>query len=315
MRVSSNKTVGYRVAAISDTCRDLLEYSDSFVGEKLWVDRWCGDFWCSKMGKSKDDVTFVFEKTSSFWLFCFWIAIPLWETFEKLKKLWVTKLLIHPKSFFVFRLLLISIIFPSTDIFHNLKQFGNFAAIILTYLISASLHGLNFQLAAVLLSIGVFTFVEYRLRNVLAEILDACVSANKCSPDSTGSCASKGHKNTPTLAWVKMINFAFGVFTVVLLAYLGVLLDTSIDQSKGFSWERNLKKWIELKFFGHIIVFIWFVMYLILRNWRDFLILSELIMTAKWRKLFRCQHFRLTTMRAGMHNEIKKKQIQWISTN
>lgn len=105
------------------------------------------------------------------------------------------------------------------------------------------------------------------MRNVLAEILDACVAANKCNlVDANSSCTSKGHKNNATLYWVKMINFTFGVFTVVLLAYLGVLLDTSIDHSGGFSWEQNLKKWIELRFFGHIIVLIWFVVYLILRN-------------------------------------------------
>lgn len=152
------------------------------------------------------------------------------------------------------------------DIFHNLKQFGKFTAILLTYLISSSLHGLNFQLAAVLLSIGIFTFVEYRLRNVLAEILDACVAANKCDLNSESSCSSKGHKNTSALLWVKMINFGFGVSTVVLLAYLGVLLDTSLDHGKGFSWERNLKKWIDVKFFGHVIVLIWYVVYLILKN-------------------------------------------------
>lgn len=157
-------------------------------------------------------------------------------------------------------------LFSPPDIFHNLKPFGQFNAILLTYLISSSLHGLNFQLAAVLLSIGVFTFVEYRFRNVLAEILDACVAANKCNLDATRSCASKGHTNTPALMWVKMINFAFGIFTVVLLAYLGVLLDTSIDQSNAFSWEQSLKKWIDLKFFGHVIILIWYVIYLILRN-------------------------------------------------
>lgn len=99
----------------------------------------------------------------------------------------------------------------------------------------------------------------------MAEILDACVNANKCSVDTSGSCTSKGHANSSTLGWVKMINFSFGIFTIVLLAYLGVLLDTSMDNS-GFSWEKNLKKWIELKFFGHIIVAIWFAIYLVLRN-------------------------------------------------
>lgn len=179
-----------------------------------------------------------------------------------------------------------------------MKRYGKFNAILLTYLVSSSLHGLNFQLAAVLLSIGIFTFVEFHLRNSLAEILDACVAANECnvtivdvtagseaarsdndnraaderSRRTTATCSSKGHRNTTALAWVKMINFIFGLFTIVLLAYLGVLLDisSSYEQqqhaSKGFSWEHHLKKWIELKFFGHIIVAVWFIIYLVLKH-------------------------------------------------
>lgn len=178
-----------------------------------------------------------------------------------------------------------------------MKHYGKFNAILLTYLVSSSLHGLNFQLAAVLLSIGIFTFVEFHLRNTLAEILDACVAASACNVTivdvtavgseasierednkdersrRTATCSSKGHRNTTALAWVKMINFIFGLFTIVLLAYLGVLLDisSSYEQqqqaSKGlFSWEHHLKKWIELKFFGHIIVAVWFIIYLVLKH-------------------------------------------------
>ncbi|XP_070490733.1 protein-serine O-palmitoleoyltransferase porcupine [Chironomus tepperi] len=153
-----------------------------------------------------------------------------------------------------------------TYIFENLKRYGKFKAIILTYLISSSLHGLNVQLAAVLLSIGIFSYVEFRLRNLLAEILDACIAANKCVIDSKGCCITKGHEFTTKLHWVKLINFIFGVFTIVLLAYLGVLLDTSIDGNTEFSLHGNLKKWYDLNFFGHIIVLIWYIMYLISKN-------------------------------------------------
>lgn len=160
--------------------------------------------------------------------------------------------------------LLLSLLMP--DIFENLKRYGKFKAIILTYLISSSLHGLNIQLAAVLLSIGIFSYVEFRLRNLLAEILDACIAANKCVIDSKGCCLTKGHEFTMTLHWVKLINFIFGMFTIVLLAYLGVLLDTSIDGNNEFSLHGNLKKWYDLNFFGHIIVLIWYIMYLISKN-------------------------------------------------
>lgn len=153
------------------------------------------------------------------------------------------------------------------DIFENLKRYGKFKAIILTYLISSSLHGLNFQLAAVLLSIGIFSYVEFRLRNLLAEILDACVNANKCAIDSKGCCV-KGHEFTNAILWVKIINLIFGIFTVILLAYLGVLLDTTIDHNNENSstWYGSLKKWYDLHFFGHIIVLIWWMMYLISKN-------------------------------------------------
>lgn len=134
----------------------------------------------------------------------------------------------------------------------------------MTYFISASLHGLNFHLAAVLLSIGVFSYVEFRLRNVMAEILDACINANKCHSDpKTGSCLTKGHENTARKYWVKLINFMFGFFTVILLAYLGVLLDTSSSEHGNEFW--LLKRWSDLKFFGHLIALVWYIMYLILK--------------------------------------------------
>lgn len=130
----------------------------------------------------------------------------------------------------------------------------------MTYFISASLHGLNFHLAAVLLSIGIFSYIEFRLRNVMAEILDACINANKCLHDlKSGKCLTKGHENTNRKYWVKMINFIFGVFTVILLAYLGVLLDTSSNE------HGLMARWAELNFFGHIIVLIWYIIYLILK--------------------------------------------------
>lgn len=134
----------------------------------------------------------------------------------------------------------------------------------MTYIISASLHGLNFQLAAVLLSIGIFSYVEFRLRNALAEILDACIMANRCTIDlKTGVCLTKGHENTSKVHWVKIINLIFSLLTILLLAYLGVLLDTSIDHGNEFWPLANLMRWSQLNYFGHIIVLIWYIIYLL----------------------------------------------------
>lgn len=135
----------------------------------------------------------------------------------------------------------------------------------MTYLVSASFHGLNLKLSLVLLSIGIFSYVEFRLRNALAEILDACISAKRCSIDlKTGVCVTKGHKNTPKVHWVKIINFIFSVLTIILLAYLGVLLDTSIDHGNEFWSLTILKRWSELNYFGHIIVLILYIIYLLI---------------------------------------------------
>jgi hypothetical protein len=98
----------------------------------------------------------------------------------------------------------------------------------------------------------------------MAEILDACINVRKCHTDpKTGSCTTKGHENTNRKYWVKLINFLFGVSTIVLLAYLGVLLDTStIDHGNEIGL---LYRWSKLNFFGHIIVLAWYIIYLILK--------------------------------------------------
>ncbi|XP_054711221.1 protein-serine O-palmitoleoyltransferase porcupine-like [Uloborus diversus] len=48
-----------------------------------------------------------------------------------------------------------------TYVFKTAKPLGDFAAVLLTYVASSLLHGLNFQLAAVLLSLGFYTYIEH----------------------------------------------------------------------------------------------------------------------------------------------------------
>ncbi|XP_043803579.1 protein-serine O-palmitoleoyltransferase porcupine isoform X2 [Apis laboriosa] len=63
----------------------------------------------------------------------------------------------------------------------SIKYLGKFGAVTITYLTSALLHGLNFQLAAVLLSLGFYTYVEFQLRFMLANIFDACIASKQCT--------------------------------------------------------------------------------------------------------------------------------------
>jgi len=61
------------------------------------------------------------------------------------------------------------------DVFRTTISYGSFVAVLSTYVASSLLHGLNFQLSAVLLSLGAYTYVEYMLRQKLANTFRACI--------------------------------------------------------------------------------------------------------------------------------------------
>ena len=59
------------------------------------------------------------------------------------------------------------------------SRLGPGAAVFCTYLASTLLHGLSGQLAAVLLSLGLYTWVEHSFRQKLADIMDASIGARR----------------------------------------------------------------------------------------------------------------------------------------
>ena len=59
------------------------------------------------------------------------------------------------------------------------SRLGPSAAVFCTYLASTLLHGLSGQLAAVLLSLGLYTWVEHSFRQKLADIMDASIGARR----------------------------------------------------------------------------------------------------------------------------------------
>ncbi|XP_076338388.1 protein-serine O-palmitoleoyltransferase por isoform X2 [Tachypleus tridentatus] len=107
-----------------------------------------------------------------------------------------------------------------TYVFKTSKPLGNFTAVILTYATSSLLHGINFQLAAVLFSLGFYTYVEYVLRHKLADTFEACILARPCKND----CLHVYKKNHPA---VIVVNMCFGLLVVFHLAYLGVMFNAS----------------------------------------------------------------------------------------
>ncbi|XP_065509377.1 protein-serine O-palmitoleoyltransferase porcupine isoform X1 [Caloenas nicobarica] len=133
-----------------------------------------------------------------------------------------------------------------TYVFQTARRLGTFAAVLGTYAVSALLHGLSFHLAAVLLSLGLITYVEHTLRCRLAAVLDACVLSKRCPP----GCA---HRNKDAL-WVWALNGALGALALFHLAYLGALFDMEADdavEEQGYGMSYTIRKWSELNWASH----------------------------------------------------------------
>ncbi|XP_063705730.1 protein-serine O-palmitoleoyltransferase porcupine [Culicoides brevitarsis] len=142
-------------------------------------------------------------------------------------------------------------------VFRVIKPHSTFLAVFSTYLISSILHGLNLQLSAVLLSLGLYTYVEYKLRQKLSTIYNSCTLPNKCKP---GMCNhdTKSHFNT-------FLNALFALLTVFHLAYLGVMFEAAFHiQEQGYSLTHALEKWSKLDFASHWTILISYLFYLVI---------------------------------------------------
>ncbi|KAK0161984.1 hypothetical protein PV327_008374 [Microctonus hyperodae] len=139
------------------------------------------------------------------------------------------------------------------------RHVGKFGAVTLTYLTSALLHGLNFQLAAVLLSLGLYTYVEFQLRFILANAFDACIGAKQCSPDKCH------HKKNSRHYGVILTNIVFSILSVFHLAYLGLMFDISELQETGYSYRHTIDKWSQLGFASHWIAFTTYLIYFLIK--------------------------------------------------
>ncbi|XP_071082740.1 protein-serine O-palmitoleoyltransferase porcupine-like [Haliotis cracherodii] len=144
-----------------------------------------------------------------------------------------------------------------TYVFKSARPLGNFIAVLLTYAASSILHGLNFQLAAVLLSLGFYTYTEYVLRNKLSRIFNACIQARMCKEDCEHT-YKYGHP------LVLLTNVCLGLLSVFHLAYLGLMFDSSSEEEKGYTMSHTLHKWSALDYASHwtalgTFVFFWMI--------------------------------------------------------
>lgn len=144
-------------------------------------------------------------------------------------------------------------------IFKNMKRFGTFPAIFTTYIVSALLHGLNFQLSAVLLSLGFYTFVEFKLRKKLSVIFNSCITSSDCKPNCN-------HQFKKRNFWVLLFNINFSILSIVHLIYLGVMFESSTSDSyeEGFSYLNVFEKWSSLNFLSHWLIAICYIFYIVI---------------------------------------------------
>ncbi|KAF7209370.1 protein-serine O-palmitoleoyltransferase porcupine [Nothobranchius furzeri] len=133
-----------------------------------------------------------------------------------------------------------------TYVFKNAVKLGTFPSILVTYTASALLHGLSFHLGAVLLSLGLITYVEHVLRKRLASILGACIQSRPCN----SGCSHPHKKNI----WVKLLNLSFSFLVIFHLTYLGSMFDPGADEQEaeeGYAAIHTIQRWSELNWASH----------------------------------------------------------------
>ena len=141
--------------------------------------------------------------------------------------------------------------------FKKVIRFGKGTAIMATFIASSILHGLNFQVGAILLSLGFFVYVEDKLRNELARRFDASIRT-RIRPEIDNFL----HNELSFTA--SFINSIFTMLNVLHLAYLGGIFDQHDMQMEGYDWTHTIAKWQTLGFFSHWFMFVAYLLSLIL---------------------------------------------------
>lgn len=138
------------------------------------------------------------------------------------------------------------------------KKHRKLIAVGTTYVISCLLHGLERRLSAVLLSLAAYTYVEHQMRIKLALRFPRTFSSYSKNDRFYGSkrYLSSSDKSTWSL-WG--VNIMFTILNIIHLAYLGSIMDMSVNKFDDKS-QDNFSSWHRVSYFSH---FLMLVMYLI----------------------------------------------------
>ncbi|XP_075159152.1 protein-serine O-palmitoleoyltransferase por [Haematobia irritans] len=140
-------------------------------------------------------------------------------------------------------------IWLKNTVFNRLRSsHSNFFAIIITYLVSCLVHGFNYKVHLVLVSLGLFSYFENKLRFTLAQIFNACIEAYPCRSNCKYKhCTRKGINSKKQILLLYLVNMTFSVIAILQLAYLGIMLNSN----NLTPFLDHLLVWSHMNFVGH----------------------------------------------------------------
>lgn len=143
----------------------------------------------------------------------------------------------------------------------NKKYKNRMISVGTTYLVSSLLHGLERRLSAVLLSLAAYTYVEHQMRIKLALRFPKTYSQY----DNNVYCGSRKYVNNSNQStWILWsINFIFTILNIIHLAYLGSVMDISVDNYVN-KYHDSFAPWHHVWYFSHFIVFLMYIISIIL---------------------------------------------------
>lgn len=123
-------------------------------------------------------------------------------------------------------------------------------AILVTYLISSTLHGFKFHIWSVLLTLGSLTWIEHRLRLALSRSFNACVLSKECIYSKDRLCKIGHVKTIYNSPFVRIINSFFRILSMAHLTFLGYIFQGDTDEA---TYKDVLYHWSELYFYTPVI--------------------------------------------------------------
>lgn len=154
-------------------------------------------------------------------------------------------LFLRERMFIVFYIICYYMFF-FLDFYNPLLRKGRLFAIISTFTISSMYHGFNVEVTLILMHLGLFSYIQNKFRNKLAEEFDACIKTKRC--------VNCDHTYKTDNFYVVLANAVFVFMAMMDLTYLGVLMDdvgthTTFNQSI----IRVFGKWKRLYFVSHLL--------------------------------------------------------------